>query len=80
MGRDLEATLINLRAGPMQFEGEVTLKAERTPGPEEMKVKTTNGHATDGSNNEGKVPRILVDYNRLNRNGSATVDGSMEVD
>lgn len=81
VGRSWEAALINLRAGPMQFEGEETLKAERTPGPEESKQEIINGYMSNGENDEGKVMmQNWADYNRLNSDGHARVDGGMEID
>lgn len=81
VGRSLEAALVNLRAGPMQFEGEETLRAERTPGPEELKQEVTNGHLTSRDYDEGKVMmQNWADYNRLNSDGHAMVDGGMDID
>ena len=82
VGRTWEAALINLRAGPMQFEGEETLKAERTPGPEERKQENSNGHMSNGDHHdEGKVMmQNWADYSHLNGDGSVMVDGGMEID
>lgn len=81
VGRSWEATLINLRAGPMHFEGEETLRAERTPGPEDVKQHTTNGYMSNGNHDEGKVMmQNWADYNRLNGDGNGAVDGAMEID
>jgi hypothetical protein len=83
VGRSWEATLVNLRAGPMQFEGEETLRAERTPGPEESKQQTemTNGHTRNGDHDEGKVMmQNWAHSNRLNGEGQALGDGGMEID
>jgi hypothetical protein len=83
VGRSWEATLVNLRAGPMQFEGEETLRAERTPGPEDLERETnmTNGHVSIGNHDEGKVMmQNWADYNRLNGEGQVVGDGGMEID
>jgi hypothetical protein len=87
VGRTWEVTLCNLRGGPMLFEGEETLRAERTPGPEEMRQEMTdgNGHICNGNGNgnddEGKVMmQNWADYDRLNGDASAMVDGGMDVD
>lgn len=78
VGRSWEATLVNLRAGSIVFEGEETLRAERTPGPEEH---VRNGHVSNGEHDDRKVVmQHWADHNRLNGDGSAAVDGSMDVD
>jgi len=67
----------------MMLEGEETLRPERTPGPEEMRHgnMTMNGHMGNGNHDEGKVMmQNWADYNRLNGDGMAMVDGGMELD
>jgi len=65
----------------MGFEGEETLKAERTPGPEEHKQEMMDGDKGNGDYDEGKVMmQNWADYNRLNSDGHAMVDGGMEID
>lgn len=86
VARSWEATLDNLRAGPMQFEGCETLRAERTPGPEESMQETnitniTNGHSMNGGHDEGKVMmQNWADYNRSNGDGQTVGNGGMDID
>ena len=85
VARTWEATLCNLRAGPMLFEGEEMLRAERTPGPEEMRQEMMigNEHMCNGHGNGNYDERKMQnweDYDCLNGDGGAMVDGVMDVD
>ena len=65
VGRTWEATLVNLRSSPIQFENDEVLQAERTPGPEtESRTERING---------------WNDWDRVSR-GQVVAAGGMDVD
>lgn len=56
VGRTWESCLHNLKAQPMQFEGEEVLRAERTPGPESVQPQLP----------QRNIMENWSDYDRLN--------------
>jgi hypothetical protein len=71
VSRTWERCLDNLRSQPIVFEGDQTLAAERTPGPD-TEVKQT-------SSQPSSTPQNWAEYNRLqNQNGAWS--GGMDAD
>lgn len=71
VSRTWEGCLNNLRVQPMQFEGDETLTAERTPGPD-AEVSETRSQPT-------VTPHNWAEYNRLQSENGAWV-GGMDAD
>jgi hypothetical protein len=66
VGRSWDSCLNNLRTHPTAFEGEVVLRAERTPGPDSGFTKHFSGSSmaennTNGNDDDGINGRMDVD-------------------
>lgn len=81
VGRTWDATLSNLRAQPMQFEGIEVLQAERTPGPEaESKIQATNGWQE--ANMQATIGNGIISTGHVTTSNGSTggFGGGMDVD
>lgn len=81
VSRTWEACLANLRSQPIAFEGEQTLTAERTPGPDLQTLGGQKREEHQSTTLSTATPQNWAEYNRLqsqNQNGAWVVGGGAE--